>query len=806
MPSSLIIGALGLEAGGFAAALVTLGVRLAETYAISALMNKNVDTPTQQGSQGGQIQLPPATSNKLPVVYGIQFVSPIIVDAMLSTDQQTMWYVLAFSEATDSGELVFGDIYWDDKLLVFPPNNPHSISCWYVPASAGGAEANSRVTGVAGKIGMWFYKNGSYQETTHRCLDTFGDGSITQQKSNIDAVSVLNDAGIPPEIRWTANNLMSNTVFAICGVSYDQNHGVTNLGQIKAEIINTLGTGNDINGAEATDMGPGAVIKDYMRNSRYGCGIPESNINLASLTALDTFSNQEHALKLVDGTYKTGAKYTINGILDTALDCMTNLNNIANCCDSWIQWDERNALWGVVINRSYNEAGFANLTNLFSVNKNNIIGGININPTDLKTAANHLTIQYPNFVLQNQTDYRYYDLPSNLRNANEPENTLTVSFPFVDNDQQATWLGYKKLWSSREDLVINFTMDYSGIVVDAGDVVRITHDWYGWTDKLFRVTQVKESKDTAGFLSVQISAMSYNEQIYIETDPGFFYLTEFNNSFNTDPTIITPPGKPTITVDTATNLMVVSSTVPTLGNVKQMEFWYGNSPEINTNNYALYETQNYVIINNNLLVNTDLYPNGYTEKINALNLPTGDYYWATRAVGPATASEFSPISDKISWTYNSLAPGATGAGTIQGLTLADHSIDGSKIITGDPATVGTAASPGFFDTMGPIAVAGLGLAAISYGYKEGVFDGLLPEGWKKGGGGNDSGDTPIDPTTTILYADSGDYATSPAVGDNITILADATPPQESPSYTYASTGFSDYGSGGSGGDSYFDWA
>lgn len=758
---------MGLEAGGFAAALVTFGVRLAEAYAITSLMTKNLDQPIPDttSNQGGSVQLPPATNNKLPVVYGTQYVSPIIVDALLSTDQQTIWYVLAFSETTDAGTIKFGDVLWDDKLLVFDPATPSEISCWYVPASAGGAEANSRVTGLAGKIGMWFYSNGSFQETTHRCIDTFGTGAITDNKSNVDAVTVLNDSGIPEEIKWTAEHLMSNTVFAICRVNYDQNHGVTNIGQIKAEIQNSL-------------KQPGSVIKDYLKNSRYGCGIDEANINLDSLTQLDTFAATEHSLTLVDGGEVSGPRYTLNGLLSTGQDCMVNLNILADSADSWIQWDERGAQWGVVMNVAYDDLDPNKQEDtLFTINKDNIIGGIDILPTDLKSSANSLTIQYPNFTLQNQTDYRYYELPAEDMNPNEPINNLSVNFSFVDNDLQATWLGYKKLWATRSDLIINFSMDYSGIKIDAGDIIRIDHDWYGWGPsagkpyKLFRVTQIKEAKDPSGFLSVQISAMEYNSSIYTTTNPGFFTLTEFNFNLLTDPNYITEPGKPTITVTTSTGVMTVSSHLPGTGRVQSMEFWYGTTSTIAANNFTLYETQNYVTTSSGSVSNTKLYPNTGTETINVTAFPTGTYWWTTKAIGPFSSSPFSPVSESVIYTR-------INSSIIDGASILDNSISGSKVISGDPATTGQAnqQKPSFFDNLGPLAAISLGLFGANYAYKQGWFDGEKAPAimWDALGnpvenvamGGGEGGGTQVAETTmaSTYYDDQGNYYDQPQEG------------------------------------------
>lgn len=779
---------MGLEAGGLAAGLITLGVRLAETYAITSLITKNLDQPQQSQNTGGTVQLPPATKNKLPVVYGTHHVAPIVVDALLSNDQQTMWFVLALSEAT-SGSVTFGDVYWDDKVLVFDPNNPSEITSWYVPANAGGAEANSRVTGVAGKISMWFYGNGSYNEVTHQCTTVNNDGTVTftQQKSNVDAISVLQDGAIPDDIKWTATDLMSDTVFAVCKVVYDQAHTVTALGNLKFELRNTLGTGYNASGAKDITQGPGAVIHDYLINERYGCGLKDDTyINTASLTALNTYAGTSHQLKLTNGSYKTGPRYTINGIVDTAQDCMVNLNVLADNCDSWIQWDERNAKWGVVMNRSLEESGISTSTMLV-VTADNLIGGINIIPTDLKSSANKLTIQYPNYTLINQADYRYFDMKvtnPELINPNEPDNNLSVTFPFCDNDLQATWLGYKKLWSTRADVVINFTMDYSGIRIDAGDVIAINHDWYTWIPntynnqyfpgKPFRVTQVKESKDANGFLSVQIAAVEYNASIYSTDDPKFFQLTEFNNNLLADPNYIDKPAAPTFSnVNTATSpsYYQVNAVVPAVGRVESMEFWYSNTSTFAINNFALYGTQYYTDPNNPDNT-TALYPPGDVEKIIATAIPSGTYYWTVRAIGPQASSAFSDLAGPFEWTQT------MAGGALKGGSIADNSIGGSKVITGDPATVGKPESKGFFDTLGPLGAVGLGGLGLWYGYTQGWFDGekapaeiwvnndtpvtrSLFAGGGQGGGGQDN-----TVTQDVAYLDqNGNPTDTPKVGD-----------------------------------------
>ena len=243
---------------------------------------------------------------------------------------------------------------------------------------------------------MWFYRKGVAFPTTHHAISTGGQGSEVVTLDN--AIDVMNDANIPVDQRWDTTDTMSNTVFAICRVKYDQAHGITGLGQMKFLVKNTLG--NTTNGANGT--GPGSVIKDYLQNVRYGCGVNITNIDTASLSALDTFSYANGAFTIQDldnVTVTNRYRYRISGIVDTNQNCLTNLNMLAETCDSWIQWNEATAKWGVVINRSLEQAGGSTST-MSLITAANIIGGIGVNPTDLNSMGNSIQIAFPNSVFR----------------------------------------------------------------------------------------------------------------------------------------------------------------------------------------------------------------------------------------------------------------------------------------------------------------------------------------------------------------------------------------------------------------------
>jgi hypothetical protein len=135
---------------------------------------------------------------------------------------------------------------------------------------------------------------------------------------------------------------------------------------------------------------------------------------------------------------------------------------------------------------------------------------------------------------------------------------------------------------------------------------------------------------------------------------------------------------------------------------------------------------------------------------------------------------------------------------VSGTQILDNSIGGSKVISGNPATQGTSKSNSIWDTLGPVALGGLGLAAGFGLWKSGILNDILPTDFQPSGGGNDAGTLDLGkPSSSILIADNPE----PQVGDTVTYLADATP-QPPPVQDF--NNFDGYDIGG--GDGGFDFA
>jgi hypothetical protein len=597
--AALYIGSAiaGLTLSSVAAFAVRTLVYIGVSKLISNRANK---TAAGANDVGSRVQLGPATNNKLAPSYGSAFLAPTVTDAKITTDQKTMYYVFTLCEAT-SGTMSFGKIFWNGKEVTL---------------GAGDYSANNKVVSLTnnatppqvddsinGNAYIYAFTNGSSSG-----VNTGGTSAIT----------ILQDAGIPAVDQWTSTDVMTNTCFIIVKVNYNRDvQDATSMPRLSIQVTNTL-------------TKPGAVLLDYMTDTVYGCAIDVANIDTASLTALDVYSDQ--TITYLPVGYPTvpattQARYRVNGPVNTGDSCLNNLQQLIDTCDSWLQYSELTGQWKVVINKPYT----GSTGDLYHVDSSVLIGGIDINPLDLNQTYNSLEVQYPDANISDQTNYKVVDMtdPStawydpSLLSPNEPDNRIVVQFPQVNNYIQAVYLGVRRLLQTREDLIISCQLDYSGIQIEAGDVVRVTLAEYGWVDKLFRVSQVQETKTGDGFLGARITAFEYNATVYGDNAIQD-YVPEANTGL-TDPNIFDTPTTPVVLngpiANGAINYFTVTSTVPAIGTTLYMDFNLGNSSNLQT-----HESYSSVQIGDGTP-----YTANSSITINVADLDPGTYYWSATA-------------------------------------------------------------------------------------------------------------------------------------------------------------------------------
>lgn len=554
--AAYVVAAIGIT--GTAATIFTaIGATLLSVGASRLLMKRQMGKASGGGGGGARVQLPPATENKLPVIYGSAFIGGSVTDAKISSDNKTMWYCVAMAEVTDTGGYTFdtNNIYYNGLKVNFGFNG-------VVTGLTNNTTPATTDTKMSGQIHIYLFQNGA---------------DVPGQNTTQTAQQIMQDIQIPVAGRWTSNDLMSNCAFAIIKVQYNAEKGTTSLGGVTAKITNSL-------------TAPGSCIKDYMENARYGCAIPTAQIDTAALTALDTYSAE--TINYGTGTQR---RYAIDGPLGTGNDCLSNLQILVDTTDSWLQYNEFLGKWSVIINRSYTDT--TTINDLFLVDSSNLVGGINVSPINLNETFNQLEVAYPNVSIRDQTDYQLVKLQDyfpGIMSPNEAINKLDIDFPVSNNSIQSIYLGLRRLLQSREDVTVQFATDYSGIQISAGDVIRIKQEVYGWDllnageGKLFRVANVSEEKYNNGSLGVSITAFEYNDTIYADRT-----ILDFQPDPNlgiANPNIMDSPIAPRLRLNysNSINSLEITALVPDVGLFTRLEFNYGYSPTVT--DHTLYRT------------------------------------------------------------------------------------------------------------------------------------------------------------------------------------------------------------------------
>jgi hypothetical protein len=198
----------------------------------------------------------------------------------------------------------------------------------------------------------------------------------------------------------------------------------------------------------------------------------------------------------------------INGVVSTDKTVMQNLETLCTASGCWLTYDVNIGKWSVIIN----DPTFAGVVKSFD--NSNILGGINVSGTGINELYNKVSVEFPHKDLRDEFDYIDLKVPDEQRFQNELDNTLNMQFDVINDPIQASYLGTVELNQSRLDKIIEFRTDYTALGLKAGDIIEVTTDVYGYTDKLFRVVRMTEDDAQGGELTLSITALEYDDSIF----------------------------------------------------------------------------------------------------------------------------------------------------------------------------------------------------------------------------------------------------------------------------------------------------
>jgi hypothetical protein len=428
----------------------------------------------------------------IPIVYGLRQVGISRVFVESSGSSNTNLYIAGvLCEGGDAGIESIDSIYIDDKLVTWS-----------------GALTDGTVRTV-NSSDTNFYKDGASLISVQGFygLDNQSTSSLLDESTN-----------------WDSNYKLSGVAYVAFKFTWNQD-AFNGLPDVKVTLKGKKiydprldstkgGSGSHRESTSSTwaySNNSALILLDYLRNSRYGKGLPTS----AFETNYDSFKSSATTCDTLVTPYTSGTAInllTTNAVLDSSQKVIDNVRELLTPMKAIFTYTQ--GKYKLIIEDSGSTA--------LSLNKDNILGGIKILGEKKNSKYNRVvgTFCNPTKNWQNDTvSFPPFDdstLPSGDQFATmlAEDNSILLEgrfdFKHITNPYQAEELCEIILRRSRNALGVELRCTSEALNVTIGDIVDLTYVTGGFSAKPFRVMGLSINSDS----TVSLQLIEHQDNFY----------------------------------------------------------------------------------------------------------------------------------------------------------------------------------------------------------------------------------------------------------------------------------------------------
>jgi len=428
----------------------------------------------------------------IPIVYGLRQVgiSRVFVESSGATNTN-LYIAGVLCEGGDAGIQSIDEIYIDDKLVTWS-----------------GALTDGTVRTV-GSADTNFYKDGASLISVQGFygLDNQSTSSLLDESTN-----------------WDSNYKLSGVAYVAFKFTWNQD-AFNGLPDVKVTLKGKKiydprldstkgGSGSHRESTSSTwaySNNSSLILLDYLRNSRYGKGLPTS----AFETNYDSFKSSANTCDTQVTPYTTGTAInllTTNAVLDSSQKVIDNVKELLTPMKAIFTYTQ--GKYKLIIEDSG--------VSVLSLNKDNIIGGIKILGEKKNSKYNRVigTFCNPNKNWQNDTvsfppfDDSALDVADQHATMLSADNSILLEgrfdFKHITNPYQSEELCEIILRRSRNALGVELRCTSEALNVTIGDIVDLTYVTGGFSAKVFRVMGLSINSDS----TVSLQLIEHQDNFY----------------------------------------------------------------------------------------------------------------------------------------------------------------------------------------------------------------------------------------------------------------------------------------------------
>lgn len=290
-------------------------------------------------------------------------------------------------------------------------------------------------------------------------------------------------------------------------------------------ITKVSGTGNaslpiDVSSARATFEG-NPVVKTFINEDTYNSGYSlydSDDVKYWRYLGWEA-QNQRHV-----------TRHQTNTVLNTSTPIFENINSMLGHFNGMLRYS--NGKYSLSVKGASISPSTITIDGVDyvaeDISDEDIIGSIAIEDKGQKGTFNQvdLSIVDP----QNRFESRSISLfdSTYLKEDRMVPKKGSIRTPSVTNYFNARVNAKQYLLNSRSSLKVNFEIGPKGLLLVAGNIIRITYPRFGWSNKLYRVTNLNYNDDC----TTQVTAEEHDDNAYLVESPRVKGVIK-----NTDPTL-----------------------------------------------------------------------------------------------------------------------------------------------------------------------------------------------------------------------------------------------------------------------------
>ena len=231
---------------------------------------------------------------------------------------------------------------------------------------------------------------------------------------------------------------------------------------------------------------PARCVLDYLTNTRYGKGIAPADLDLTSFAAAETYCNTKG--------FHTRGNVSTNGTIHA------NLIDILSSCRGYLAFGNK---YRMLIDQASSETPF-------EITKDNIIGNIDYVLGDKTTMFNKMTAKFLDESTEYKDNIKVLASSSLKTKDNGMDLESEIPMPFTKTASVVNQILTEEINQSRQSHMIQLKCTVDAIDLQVGDLVNVTNETFGITQKTFRVlnTIIEPSSE------ITLSLREYDADVY----------------------------------------------------------------------------------------------------------------------------------------------------------------------------------------------------------------------------------------------------------------------------------------------------